>query len=566
MHFMLTHILCWGPRLPTITELWMADPGSNPENISVLVHNVSTRDLLSMQGGIYDYNDDALEQWTMDHPCAGPNATTPCDIAPTTYMTNMTHRLPDCPIGVDCAMYSGNSFVLAGFVLAAAQGAKTFEEFDVLGLVHDVLPPGTPRFNRTLFMGPGPCSAHPHVVHQYGTRPPAHHHDDTQVERGLGARFARSQGHLIAHESGHAPHTAAISGWNPSGSEAHARAHCGWWSPIQQGMAAEGTVLAVKTLGSAGDCCNFSTALGWPRGANLTWSYSSTNSTCQIFSAVTGRHADTATTIGQGGMPPTTEGCGTHPVHNHYRLTGGKILANRVNNGGWMSCCSLAAAFASRMGRAVSWTETLNPDRVQNSTCVVIESVGTSRWVVDNHSVSGQAGNIPLNRNQFYDLWNESCLNGWAMGNLAVAPADHARLFHLLFTGGLVSASDLKVMTRFKQLRHGWGVGLGYMGYGMGLMNFSGHLPGPGNLPQGWTRQFGHGGVDWGSGLYQMSGWFPDLNVSIVLATNALTSMNFSVGAPRLGMFESQWIPCNVLDTVAQHLSTFPKLNCSDVT
>ena len=50
----------------------------------------------------------------------------------------------------------------------------------------------------------------------------------------------------------------------------------------------------------------------------------------------------------------------------------------------------------------------------------------------------------------FYDLYNESCLNGWTMGNLAVGTQDSARFYHLLAGGNLVSTKALPSMQHWR--------------------------------------------------------------------------------------------------------------------
>lgn len=76
--------------------------------------------LLSMTSGLGDYNDTTIRLWTQAHA--------PKDIAPHTYLSNMSHTLPFTP--GKGAQYSGNGFVLAGMVLAAATGAKRWQDLD----------------------------------------------------------------------------------------------------------------------------------------------------------------------------------------------------------------------------------------------------------------------------------------------------------------------------------------------------------------------------------------------------------------------------------------------------
>ena len=52
------------------------------------------------------------------------------------------------------------------------------------------------------------------------------------------------------------------------------------------------------------------------------------------------------------------------------------------------------------------------------------------------------------------DLFDDSCLNGWTMGNIAATPRAVASFFHLLHGGQLLSADSLAQMHNFSNM--GW--------------------------------------------------------------------------------------------------------------
>jgi hypothetical protein len=49
------------------------------------------------------------------------------------------------------------------------------------------------------------------------------------------------------------------------------------------------------------------------------------------------------------------------------------------------------------------------------------------------------------------------------------------------------------------------------------------------------TYVVGHPGADWGSGMF-LVGWYPHLNMSIALASNAMMALNFTTGVYADGM------------------------------
>lgn len=96
----------------------------------------------------------------------------------------------------------------------------------------------------------------------------------------------------------------------------------------------------------------------------------------------------------------------------------------------------------------------------------------------------------------FRDLFDDSCLNGWTMGNMAARPLDLASFFwHLLHTGSdntlpILSPASLAAMQEFRPLSMDGGVPYG-LGIFEGVWTLSGYSPD--------NKFIGHSGEDWGS-------------------------------------------------------------------
>ena len=157
----------------------------------------------------------------------------------------------------------------------------------------------------------------------------------------------------------------------------------------------------------------------------------------------------------------------------------------------------------------------------------------------------------------FFDIIDDSCLNGWAMGNILTTPSDLASFWYALFRSeDLVSAAARRAMTAFAPLTVGWSVGLEY---GLGAM-LSGYKERSGN----WSRfatLVGHGGEDYGS-LAEINGFNPALNFSITLAMGSAVGMNCSNSVGSNYGAKGQ-AACYVYDQVLQAISPeIPRLEC----
>lgn len=143
-----TYIDPWNAKQgrPTLKELWNGDE---------TINQVTGRQLLGMRGGVQDYDDRFLFNWTLYHPNN--------DYLPQMFIENVnkTFLFPPDQGG----SYSGNGYVLMGMVLSAVTGADTWDQLDQMQAAFGG--PEAPQLNHTLFMKTGACTQYPKVVHQY---------------------------------------------------------------------------------------------------------------------------------------------------------------------------------------------------------------------------------------------------------------------------------------------------------------------------------------------------------------------------------------------------------------
>eukprot|EP00931_Biecheleriopsis_adriatica_P087125 TRINITY_DN61635_c0_g1_i1.p1 TRINITY_DN61635_c0_g1~~TRINITY_DN61635_c0_g1_i1.p1 ORF type:complete len:518 (-),score=102.30 TRINITY_DN61635_c0_g1_i1:210-1763(-) len=158
------------------------------------------------------------------------------------------------------------------------------------------------------------------------------------------------------------------------------------------------------------------------------------------------------------------------------------------------------------------------------------------------------------NTTVFDDLWYNSCLNGWTMGNIASTAEDMSKFFVDLVEGpqhsdGLLSSSSLKQMMDF----HGpvvnwWCVGPrgpGSCKYGLGLerdsdlMDWFGWYLKNGSAAEA-ARLIGHNGQDWGSGAAPC-GYNAQYHFGFCIARTSQTGLNCSLDSESnsLWIFES---------------------------
>lgn len=119
------------------------------------------RDLLAHTTGFEDYNDETMSKRLKSMPKGN-------DILPIEYLKDL-HYEPNemwdqCRPG-KCAKYSGNNYILLGFVLAKLQGKTKWYEMDQMAVIPKHL---RKRYKHTYFAKKGPCSKYkPEVAHQY---------------------------------------------------------------------------------------------------------------------------------------------------------------------------------------------------------------------------------------------------------------------------------------------------------------------------------------------------------------------------------------------------------------
>ena len=143
----------------SVIDPWLDQQGLAPlrtlfvNSSAAVMERVTIRQLLGMRSGLPDYDDEGLEHWQFAHPQE--------DKPPLSYIRDVGrlpfHFAPDA----GCE-YSSNGFVVLGLVLAAGHGAANWQALDQLAAVATA-----PPLRDVIFMGEGPCSAHPGVVHQY---------------------------------------------------------------------------------------------------------------------------------------------------------------------------------------------------------------------------------------------------------------------------------------------------------------------------------------------------------------------------------------------------------------
>ena len=130
----------------SLLELWGGDR---------TILEVTGRQLLQMRGGVQDYDDASLRQWTVQHPSK--------DWLPYDYIQSVDKKFLFAP-GQGGA-YSGISYVLMGWTLCAAVGCSDFTQLPQQALVEGG---GGFTFANSRFMTTGPCSGYgKDIVHQY---------------------------------------------------------------------------------------------------------------------------------------------------------------------------------------------------------------------------------------------------------------------------------------------------------------------------------------------------------------------------------------------------------------
>ena len=510
---------------PTIMEMWKG----HEAEIGV----VTSRMLLSMQSGMPDYDSHQLQLWTLEHPAA--------DFLPIQFLQNVSKAFLFQP--GEGGAYSGDGYVLMGLVLAAVLDADDWSDLDQLKLTFGE---HAADFGLTRFMPTGPCSQDARVVHQYGLDPRKHGGPGRARDApgALGAALGAAAGSLGAG-FGTAAGDDTCDGL-----------------PEQQGVRPVGRVAhEAGGVSDRGACC--AAAQAFAGRTPMMWAFNASDGSCTIYDQVWGHVAAPAGVIGRAGPKAPTPTCDATPDHGNVALDGHAV--------GWMpeanlsACCALAES-VSQGQRTVMWT-------FAQGNCTIFDRVDKMR--PQPGTAVGRAGPQPkpLTADDFYDLYGESCLNGWTMGNIAVAPGDVARFYRLLASGGLVSAASLAQMQHYRNFSNGWNKGTG-MRYGMGLLTVPSNFVDASGRTPNYTEWWGHFGADWGSAMVQLAGHYPLLNASLALAQNAIHPMNFSRAyqpEPNPGRDPAghggvgSKLSCQLLDAVAAHvLPLSPRLQCDD--
>jgi len=154
------------PPIPPLRILWQGHAD---------IERVTTRMLLSMRAGLQDYDDNSEIWRTIANPLQ--------DRTPLDYILDTGKDFLWEP-GTH-GKYSGTGYVLAGLVLSAISGAKTWDGLDQKALLVNgqckanadsgnvACANVTELFSHgSIFMMNGSCASHPNVVHSYMYTPP----------------------------------------------------------------------------------------------------------------------------------------------------------------------------------------------------------------------------------------------------------------------------------------------------------------------------------------------------------------------------------------------------------
>lgn len=187
--------------------------------------------------------------------------------------------------------------------------------------------------------------------------------------------------------------------------------------------------------------------------------------------------------------------------------------------------------------------------------------------LIEKHDVHSP---YTIGKVSFFDVYDESCLNGWTMGNIGATSAAVAKFWYALYNNEIVSANSLKEMMTLHTFTSGFALGLRY---GMGLMELNPYKSfsskGAPSKVAPATRLYGHVGLDYGSG-FTLNGFNPEFNVSVALATNNHygIGMNCSLSQFSDNGAAAWETGCFLYNKVLQSLSTLsgtpaPPLDCS---
>eukprot|EP00756_Hemistasia_phaeocysticola_P000781 Hpha_TRINITY_DN10562_c0_g1::TRINITY_DN10562_c0_g1_i1::g.31279::m.31279 len=165
-----------------------------------------------------------------------------------------------------------------------------------------------------------------------------------------------------------------------------------------------------------------------------------------------------------------------------------------------------------------------------------------------------------LDTGAIINLKDDSCLNGWTMGNIAAAPLDMAAFYWTLLSGKadspILSPAGVKVMSSLNPLTTGWSTGLPY-GLGLMLWNSTSLMFAPETIPV-----LGHGGEDWGS-MTGLAGYVEETGVGLVLAMGSTSGLNMSAVALTTQQDRAAFTNtlCSVYSEVREDAG-LPKLDC----
>lgn len=494
----------------TYIDPWLAkqNPPAGPLlamwNSDTTIETVTVKHLLAMTSGLRDYDDTAFETWTIENPDK--------DATPLGLIGALNKTFLFKPGSPEEAAYSSDGFVLLGMVLASVTDAPTYDKLDQMVVNGSE---ASALFGDTIFMGPGRCSTHPDVPHQYIVRPPA-------------LRNHRRPNQLRSHPS---PDKRPDRGTYINGGLS--------LSSLQHEAA-----VAMTAVGSV-DHATLSLAPA------ATIRSHEGNELCADRSIWTSGFAWEGKAVGFSGGTPTAEDCCAFANANPY---------NMYPQLGWTwyppSICVIFA-----------YTGTpATPSNGTVKTAVsgpILSPKPTEDWFIDLYETSclngwtmGNAATASIDMARFF--------SAFAAGDLlSDAAVDLMKPDHVFSQGFAACTGSNSAQC---------------LVYGLGFMRIPRALPIPypaqcnghpncGCLPG--TQQcgvtlygYGHPGQDWGSGM-SAAEFYPDLgNVSVALAVNSVSGLNTSLTVAENGAFNDYTL-CQIMRALANTVNpTFPKIIC----
>eukprot|EP00041_Stephanoeca_diplocostata_P007460 m.105981 g.105981 ORF g.105981 m.105981 type:complete len:614 (+) comp16888_c0_seq1:169-2010(+) len=255
--------------------------------------------------------------------------------------------------------------------------------------------------------------------------------------------------------------------------------------------------------------------------------------TAMLNANVLGQHTSDGT---PSTKPPVFNVCkpGTGGYYQHAAGTG--VVLKTIHASNAEDCCTTAGDTASAAAWQYMQMESM-PGGADGE-CTIFSQL--HRGYSHKNATLGTVDTI-LDLEGFTDLYDYSALNGWTMGNIAVAPKDVVRFYQYIGTGKMLSPSSMQQLLHFLPLTVGYEPAAGTP-YGLGVLDAPLRYPVPNTSSchpptcvcdaRGCFTNYsgyGHPGLDWGSAIPK-AGYVPSLKLSYALAFNSFMGHNTSMG------------------------------------